>query len=98
MGYYPDYPYLTLPAANPATLGAATVGQSYSGAITAANGNPPYTFVVNGLSDGLTYSSDGTTLTISGTPIAAGTISFEVYATDNFIYWGPVTYTINVAN
>ena len=97
-GYYPDYSHLTLPAANPPTLGSATVGQSYSGTIIGANGNPPYTFVVNGLSDGLTYSSSGTTLTISGTPIAAGTASFQVRATDGFLGWGPITYTISVGN
>ena len=97
MGYYPGYTRVYLPAANPATLGAATVGQSYSGTIVATNGTAPYTFTVTGLCDGLTSSSSGGTLTISGTPIAAGTVSFQVYVIDNTNYsWGPVTYTITV--
>ena len=97
VGYYPGYTRVYLPAANPATLGAATVGQSYSGTIVATNGTAPYTFTVTGLCDGLTSSSSGGTLTISGTPIAAGTVSFQVYVIDNTNYsWGPVTYTITV--
>ena len=99
IGYYPGYTDVYLPAANPGTLGAATVGQSYAGAITANNGTAPYTFTVNGLFDGLTSSSSGGTLTISGTPIAAGVVSFQVSVIDsNNKTWGPVTYTINVGN
>jgi hypothetical protein len=99
VGYYPGYTHVYLPVANPATLEAATVGQSYTGAITATNGTAPYTFTVTGLCDGLTYSSNGGTLTISGTPLAAGTISFQVTVQDNTgTSWGPVTYTITVGN
>ncbi|MDR3773221.1 MAG: hypothetical protein P4L26_07735 [Terracidiphilus sp.] len=99
VGYNPGYTRVTLPDANPATLGAATVGQSYSGTIVATNGSASDAFTVFGLSDGLTSSSNGGTLTISGTPIAAGTITFQVFVIDNTNYWwGPVTYTINVAN
>jgi hypothetical protein len=99
VGYYPGYTHVYLPVANPATLGAATVGQSYTGAITATNGTAPYTFTVTGLCDGLTSSSSGGTLTISGTPLAAGTISFQVTVQEApGASWGPVTYTITVGN
>ena len=98
VGYDPGYSGLYLPAANPGTLGAATVGQSYTGTITASGGTSP-TMTVTGLSDGLTSSSNGGTLTIGGTPIAAGTIAFQVTVQDSTgATWGPVTYTINVAN
>jgi hypothetical protein len=98
VGYYVGYWGVSLPAPNPNTLGAATVGQSYSGTIT-ANGQAPYTFMVTGLSDGLSYSINNGTLTISGTPLAAGTITFNVIVFDSTpMYWGPVTYTITVAN
>jgi hypothetical protein len=99
VGYYPGYTGVVLPAANPSTLGAATVGQSYTGTIVASGGNSSSTFTVAGLSDGLSYTSNGGTLTISGTPIAAGTITFQVTVqSDPFHSWGPVTYTINVGN
>lgn len=99
VGYYPGYNGSYLPTANPATLGPATVGQNYSGTIAATNGTSPYTFTVTGLSDGLTASTSGGTVTISGTPLAAGTVSFQVYVVDSMgIWWGPVTYTINVGS
>jgi hypothetical protein len=99
VGYYLGYWGVSLPAPNPSTLGAATVGQSYSGTITAADGQAPYIFLVTGLSDGLSYSSNNGTLTISGTPLAAGAITFNVFVIDSAPrYWGPVTYTINVGN
>jgi hypothetical protein len=99
VGYYLGYWGVSLPAPNPSTLGAATVGQSYSGTITAASGQAPYTFMVTGLSDGLSYSSNNGTLTISGTPLAAGAIPFNVIVFDSSqSFWGPVTYTINVGN
>jgi hypothetical protein len=95
--YYPGYTEVYLPATNPSTLGPATVGQSYTGTISASNGTAPYAFVVSGLSDGLTYSASGATLTISGTPATAGTVTFQVTVQDNSgNTWGPVTYTINV--
>jgi hypothetical protein len=99
VGYYPGYNYVYLPSTNPSTLGAATVGQNYTGTIVASSGVSPYDFTVVGLCDGLTYSSNGGTLTITGTPIAAGVISFQVIVQDStFWTWGPVTYTINVGN
>lgn len=100
VGYYPGYSHVYLPTANPTTLGAATVGQTYAGTIIANNGNSSDTFTVTGLSDGLSYASSGGTLTISGTPLAAGTINFQVSVVDPSlnVIWGPVTYTISVGN
>jgi hypothetical protein len=97
--YEPGYTGVWLPATNPSTLGVATVGKSYLGTITASGGTAPYTFTVYGPGDGLSASSSGGTVTISGTPLVAGTITFQVYVFDNTNkYWGPVTYTINVGN
>jgi hypothetical protein len=98
-GYYLGEARVYLPTANPATLGAATVGQSYSGTIVALNGSSSDVFTVTGLCDGLTSSSGGGTLSIGGTPLAAGTITFQVYVIDSTnAWWGPVTYTINVGS
>jgi hypothetical protein len=99
--YYPGYTGVSIPATNPSTLGSATVGKSYTGTIAASGGTAPYTFTVTGLSDGLSYVSSGGTLTISGTPTAAGTVTFQVTAADSSSpagAWGPVTYTINATN
>jgi hypothetical protein len=76
-----------LPAANPTSLGSATVNQSYTGTISATGGVPGYTFSINGttvptngtaltLSNGLSATNTGgNTLTISGTPTATGTVT-----------------------
>ncbi len=80
---------LALPLPNPGSLGSAVVGQSYSGAIVATGGVPNYAWAVNGVSlaanglpvklaDGLSVSNNGgNTLTIGGTPAAAGTVTFR---------------------
>ena len=96
----PVYNTLTLPATNPNTLPVnATVGTAYSGTIVAAGGSGSgYVFTVTGLADGLTYASTGNTLTISGTPTSASTISFQVSVKDSVNdSAGPVTYTINAS-
>jgi hypothetical protein len=101
VSYYPGYTGVSIPPTTPSTLGSATVGKSYTGTIAASGGTAPYAFTVTGLSDGLTYASSGDTLTISGTPTAAGTVTFQVTVQDSSIQvgsWGPVTYTINAAN
>ena len=82
---------LSLPSPNPSSLGPATVGDSYSGAINASGGTVPgnFTFTIDGttvgssglaLSDGLTATNYynggyGSTLDISGTPNTAGTVT-----------------------
>jgi hypothetical protein len=96
--YRPGYTGLSIPSPNPNTLGSGTVGQSYTGTIVASGGTAPYSFTVYGLTDGLSYSSSGGTLTISGTPLAAGTVTFQATVQDSTsTTYGPVTYSINVA-
>jgi hypothetical protein len=60
---------------------AAQVDAAYSGTITASGAGAPVTFVATGsLPPGLTLSSSGT---LSGTPTAAGSFTFDVEATDS---------------
>jgi hypothetical protein len=97
----PVYNTLTLPTPNPSTLPSnATIGTAYSGTIVAAGGSGSgYVFTVTGLADGLSYTSNGATLTISGTPTTASTISFMVSVKDSANdSAGPLTYTINASN
>ncbi len=99
---------LTIQVYNPVTLlpsaGAltpATTFVPYTGTITASGGSGGgYTWSVTGLSDNLGYSSSGGTLTISGTPNAPNTVSFNVSVQDNNtgITFGPFAYTIVVSN
>ncbi len=60
----------------------ATVGKAYSGTFTVSGGNNTYAWGATGLPAGLTSSSSGATLTISGTPTAAGTSTITVTAHD----------------
>ena len=95
------YDPLTLPTANPSTLpSVATVNAAYTGTVVASGGSGNYSWAVTGLSDGLTSSTSGGTLTISGTPTATGTISFTVTVTDTTTTKtaGPITYTITASN
>jgi hypothetical protein len=99
---------LSLPAANPTSLGSATVGQSYTGFINASGGQPNYTWTVNNvtvpttgnpidLSDGLTaLNTGGNTLTITGTPTAAATVALAVKVTDNTGATASQAYTVSV--
>ena len=75
----------------PASLPGATVGQSYSQALTASGGTSPYTYAVTGgaLPAGLTLSNG----TIAGTPTAGGSFSFTVTATDAGGFTGSRTYS-----
>ena len=100
------YPYtvtvyngLTLPSANPATLGSATANSPYTGTIVVAGGSGNYSWTVTGISDGLVSATSGSTLTISGTPTSAATVSFNVTVKDTSTNTtaGPVTYTIAVS-
>ncbi|MFN7976205.1 MAG: Ig domain-containing protein [Acidobacteriota bacterium] len=84
-------PVLTL---SPATLPGATVGQSYGQTVTATLGVPPYAFdVLSGaLPSGLSLSSAGV---LSGTPIAPGSSSFSLRATDATGCTGSRAYSLS---
>jgi hypothetical protein len=91
------YSSVTLPTPNPASLGPGDAGSNYSGTITVAGGSGNYSWTVTGLpADGLTGSATGGTLTISGTPASAATVSFNVSVKDTSSNTtvGPYTYTI----
>ena len=77
------YNPLSLPAANPSSLPTTgNVGTNYSGTITGSGGSGTYSWTVTGLSDNLTSSPTGATLTISGIPGTATTVTFNVKLTD----------------
>ncbi len=65
-----------------ATLPTGTVGTAYSYSLPATGGIPPYVWSINSgtLPAGLKLSTKGT---ISGTPVAAGTVSFTVAVIDS---------------
>jgi len=79
------------------TLPGATKGISFNQQLTAAGGNPPYTWAVaaGALPGGLTLAS--ATGVISGTPTAAGAFSFTVKATDASSQTASRELSINVA-
>jgi hypothetical protein len=102
---------LSLPAADPSTLPAAVVSQTYNGAITATGGVQPYVYGISdscfgcsevSLSDGLGVTNGyGTSLTIGGTPTSVTSpgspVSFQLWVKDaTETTYGPVTYTIAV--
>jgi len=99
---------VTLPSANPSSLGSATVNQSYTGAINASGGVPPYTWSINGtavtaggipLGNGTLSASStgGNTLSISGTPSSTGTVTLtNVKVTDKLSTTATQTYNITV--
>jgi len=99
---------LTLPASGSVN---ALVNEPFSQGLSASGGSGAgYVFSVNGntvpaspstltLSDGISATSSGSTLTFSGTPTSAQTISFNVSVEDsqsNTV--GPVTYSVNVVS
>ncbi|RKY13557.1 MAG: hypothetical protein DRP63_09455, partial [Planctomycetota bacterium] len=67
------------------SLPDATEGVSYSATIEATGGATPYTWTVNGLPLGLTWTQVGDSVEISGTPASgtAGTYSVDVTVTDS---------------
>jgi hypothetical protein len=102
-------PTLTLPAPNPATLGAATITAAYTGSIVATGGLSGYTWTVNGtpvptngsavaLSDGISISNNGgTSLSVTGTPTATGSVTFSASVKDSTgTVAGPYNYTVSV--
>ena len=73
---------VSAPVISTTSLPAATMGTAYTAALGATGGTAPYTWSVTGgaLPSGLSLSSAGV---ISGTPTAAGTVSFTVQVTDS---------------
>ncbi len=93
------YSGVTLPTPNPSTLGSADASSTYTGTVVAAGGSGNYSWTITGLpSDGLSYATAGATLTVSGTPTSAQTVSFTAKVTDTSSNQtaGPNTYTITV--
>jgi hypothetical protein len=72
---------------SPTTIPSGTVGTAYSQTITASGGSGTLTMTSTltpgSLPSGLSYALSGKTLTISGTPTAAGNVSFSMTATDS---------------
>ncbi|HUD40841.1 MAG TPA: IPTL-CTERM sorting domain-containing protein [Dokdonella sp.] len=73
----------------------APVGAPYTLSFTFAGGAAPYgSYAVTGLPAGLSVdASTATTVTVSGTPTAAGTFSVEVTGTDSSTGTGPFTHS-----
>ncbi|TDN78992.1 uncharacterized protein YhjY with autotransporter beta-barrel domain [Stakelama pacifica] len=80
----------------PAALPDGSVGTAYSQPLSATGGTAPYSYAVSTgtLPAGLTLAGNGT---LSGTPDAAGSVSFTVTATDAFGTSGAVGYTLTIA-
>ncbi len=79
----------------PPTLPAGTRNVAYSQNVGATGGTGPYTFTISGgaLPAGVTMNSAGL---ISGTPTAAGPVSFTVRALDTLGNVGTRLYSFNV--
>jgi len=76
------YAPVTVDASTLPTTASATV--PYTGTITASGGSGSgYSWTVTGLSDGLSYTSSGATLTISGTPTSAATVTVTASVKDS---------------
>jgi len=86
-------------AISTSSLPAGTVGNAYSGSISATGGSPGYNWTVTGLPSSMTFTSTfDSTMSITGTPTSAGTITVQVSVTDTAgATAGPVNYTINIA-
>jgi large repetitive protein len=73
-------PTITITGTLPAT---GTVGTAYTGSLTASGGTAPYMWVVTGLPTGVAPGATGSpTVTVSGTPTAAGTFMASATVTD----------------
>ncbi|WP_448112323.1 putative Ig domain-containing protein [Mesorhizobium amorphae] len=86
-------PTITVVASGPLT---AQIGVAYTQTFTASGGAAPYTLAVSGLPAGL--STTGTTsssVTISGTPTAAGSFNLAVTGADSSTGTGPVSISQN---
>ena len=76
-------------------LPGGSVGQSYSEALAASGGSPPYQWSAGqGMPAGITL--DPTSGNLSGTPTAAGTFSFQVQVTDSARNSAQASFTLTV--
>ncbi len=99
---------VALPAASPNPLPDATVNQSYSGAINASGGVPPYTWSINGTSVGgsgvslgngtlAASTTGGSALSINGTPGTSGTVTLTSVKVEDSLHTNATqTYSITV--
>lgn len=81
---------------SPATLPNATVGVSYSRAISAAGGTSPYGWSIIAGSQPSGLSLNASTGSLSGTPSVAGVSNFTVQALDAYQCPGTKAYTLRV--
>ncbi|HEX2775280.1 MAG TPA: hypothetical protein VHN10_01440 [Candidatus Acidoferrales bacterium] len=80
------------------TLPNGVTGVAYTGMLTVTGGVAPFTWSIPGLPATLTFTSSGNTVTISGTPLVAGTISGNATVTDsNMTVSAPFPYSFTIA-
>lgn len=87
-------PTLSLSPAS-GSLPSATAGTAWSQTLTATGGTAPYTWSSTALPPGITLSASSGTL--SGTPSASGSYSFQATATDARGATGTASYTLSVS-
>lgn len=87
-------PVLTVTPASGA-LTAATVGRAWSQSLSVSGGTSPWTWSATALPAGITL--DASAGTLSGTPSASGSYSFQVTVTDANGATGSATYTLVVS-
>lgn len=87
-------PTLTLSPAS-GSLPSATAGTAWSQTLIVSGGTVPYTWSSTALPPGITLSASSGTL--SGTPSASGSYSFQATATDAHGASGSVSYTLSVS-
>lgn len=95
------YAAFTLSTPSATVPGPGTTGGVYSGTIMATGGSGSYTWTITGLpSDGISATTNGGTVTLSGTPTTATTVSFTASVKDTVTNQtlGPNTYSIVVSN
>jgi hypothetical protein len=87
------------PSITTTALPSGIANTDYSGTINVTGGAPGYVWTVTGLSSEFTYfNTSGSTLTITGSPAKAESISIQVSAQDTLgVTAGPVTLTIQIA-
>ncbi|MDR3005883.1 MAG: tandem-95 repeat protein [Acidovorax sp.] len=80
----------------PWSLEAGTVNTAYSQTLAAGLGTAPYRYALSAgtLPGGLSLSEAGV---LSGTPMASGSFSFTVHATDSYGATGTRSYTLDIA-